>query len=740
MSLSEFAGIPQELRELRQWVAWWSVAGQGKPVEMPNGRLTRVLEPRPKPHKLPVNPATGGLAAANRSATWNTFEGACRAVERFGLTGVGFVFSAEDPYTGIDLDDCLNPQTGELAPWARRIVDELDSYAEVSPSGKGVKLIVRAPLPGGRGRRRKLESGEIEMYTRERYFALTGLLLPGARPTVEDRGEALAALYDRAFAETARPDPRPPSPDPRTAPSRLDRLWAGDTSLYGGDDSRADLALCRALARQTGGDRAQIDSLFRQSGLYREKWERADYRDRTIDLAIAGLNRPAKPATGITDVGNAERLVARHAGSLRYCPELRSWVAWDGRRWVLDAGGYAVECAKETVRSIRAEALAAPDAAQRASLTKWAGLSESAARILGLVRMAESDPRLRVSPGELDQDPYLLNCANGVVDLRTGELHPHDPGLLVTRLAPVEYDPAARAPRWLRFLDAVFDGNAEVIGFLQRAAGYSLTGDTREECLFLLWGAGRNGKGTFLRTLMEMLGDYAVTADFSTFTSQQERGGPRDDVAHMRGRHFVTAQEGREGGALAESLIKWLTGGDRVRARRLYENSYEFLPTHKIWLATNYKPVVRGGDPAIWSRIKLVPFEVSFEGREDRGLKEALRAELPGVLAWAVEGCLRWQEDGMCFPETVRGATAAWRNENDQVGRFLDECCVRGEFCTVRSRTLYGEYRRWSGEAGEEPMGEKPFCQRVMAAGFERKKREDGNWYVGIGLRLEDGR
>jgi putative DNA primase/helicase len=227
------------------------------------------------------------------------------------------------------------------------------------------------------------------------------------------------------------------------------------------------------------------------------------------------------------------------------------------------------------------------------------------------------------------------------------------------------------------------------------------------------------------------------TADFSTFTAAADRGGPRDDVANLRGRHFVSAQEGREGAALAESLIKWLTGGDLVRARRLYENSYEFQPTHKLWLATNHKPVVRGADPAIWSRIKLIPFEVSFEGRENRGLKAAMRAELSGVLAWAVEGCLRWQEEGLCFPDAVREATAAWRGENDPVRQFVEERCVTGEFATCRARVLYTEYRKWTEASGEEALSEVAFAQRMAARGFERKHRSNGNWYQGIGLNAE---
>jgi putative DNA primase/helicase len=568
------------------------------------------------------------------------------------------------------------------------------------------------------------------MYSRDRYFTITGQRVPGTPETIEDRAAALQALYDRMFAN---PDSPRKTMDSST---RFERLWAGDTSDYGGDESRADLALCCVLARQTGNDPARIDALFRQSGLYRDKWERPDYRDRTIALALAPPD-PAPDSLKLTDLGNAERLVKQHGGELRYCPELRTWLAWDGVRWNLDAVGCAVEYAKLTVRGIYREAAQAANPGLREAIKDWARRSEAAGRLFAMVKLAESDQRLRVSPAELDRDTYLLNCSNGVVDLRTGELHPHDPSYLLTRLCPVEYRAEARAPRWERFLAEVFAPHPDLVPFLQRAAGYSLTGETCEECLFLLHGTGRNGKGVFLRTLMETLGDYAVTADFSTFTSQNDRGGPRDDVANMRGRHLVSAQEGREGAALAESLIKWLTGGDLVRARRLYENSYEFQPSHKIWLATNHKPAVRGADPAIWSRIKLVPFDVSFEGREDRGLKSAMKAELPGVLAWAVEGCLRWQEDGLCFPDTVRDATARWRGENDQLGQFLEDCCLLGEFATIKVRKLYAAHRRWAEEAGEEPLASRAFGERMRARGFEKKHRIDGDWYLGVGMTNE---
>lgn len=284
----------------------------------------------------------------------------------------------------------------------------------------------------------------------------------------------------------------------------------------------------------------------------------------------------------------------------------------------------------------------------------------------------------------------------------------------------------------------MFEPYPELVPFIQRAIGYSLTGDTREECLFQLFGRGRNGKGTMIRTVATMLDEYAGTADFSTFTAMRDDRGPRDDVANMRGRRFVAAQESREGAALAESLMKWLTGGDLVRARRLYENSHEFQPTHKLWLATNYRPTIRGTDPAIWSRIKLVPFEVSFEGREDRGLKDRLLGELPGILTWALEGCMEWQQSGLGVPAAVTDATREYRAESDQVGRFIDERCLVGEYSTAKARTLYSAYRGWAEGAGEDAVTETAFGRRMAERGFAKRRGERGIAYVGIGLRTDD--
>jgi putative DNA primase/helicase len=441
----------------------------------------------------------------------------------------------------------------------------------------------------------------------------------------------------------------------------------------------------------------------------------------------------------LTELGNAERFAVHHSGNVRFSYDWRAWLVWDGVRWKRDSGAEVRCLAKETVRSIYSEAGKYANEAQRAAAANWAKRSESAAAIEAMLKLAQSESGIPVSPEDLDSDRWLLNVFNGTIDLRTGELRPHRREDLISKLAPVKFDAAATCPRWEGFLAEVFEPHRDVIPFIQRATGYTLTGDTREECMFLLHGFGRNGKGTFLRTLTLKLGDYAGTADFSTFVQRRDDSGPRDDIANMRGKRLVSAQESREGAALAESLLKWLTGGDMVRARRLYENSAEFDPNWKIWLATNHRPIIRGLDAAVWSRIKLVPFAVNFEGREDRTLKAVLTDELPGILNWAIKGCLQWQADGLEFPESVLSATSEYRNESDQIGRFVDEVCIVGEFASAKGRGLYDTYRQWAGGSGEEPVTEVAFCRRLLEHGFSRRKTKTGAIWEGIGLRANVG-
>jgi putative DNA primase/helicase len=450
---------------------------------------------------------------------------------------------------------------------------------------------------------------------------------------------------------------------------------------------------------------------------------------------LATIERPERPCT---DLGNAERLVRLFGDRIRFVPQW-GWLVWDGKRWARDNSNQRItELAEETVRQIYREAAEAQDPEERAKLAKWAVASESRQRIAAMIELAA--PMCLASPNEFDADDWLLNLENGVLNLRTFEFMPHDPDLKLTKLAPVTYDPNADCPKWKAFLQRIFNNNERLIRFVQRAVGYSLTGSTREQCLFFLHGTGANGKSTFLEVIRALLGDYAVTAEFSTFVADR-KNSVRNDIARLHSARLVTAIEVGEGKRFAEELIKTLTGGDTVAARFLYREFFEFKPRFKVWLAANYKPEIRGTDCAIWRRIRLIPFTVTIPPEEQiPDLAEQLKEELSGILNWTLEGLRDWLANGLQPPPEVTEATEAYRAEMDIVGLFVQDACVPDPKAVTPSKTLYEAFREWCAENGHELLTPKQFGRRLSAKGFTcGRARVEGKlcrcWF---GLRLRN--
>jgi putative DNA primase/helicase len=343
---------------------------------------------------------------------------------------------------------------------------------------------------------------------------------------------------------------------------------------------------------------------------------------------------------------------------------------------------------------------------------------------------------------ELDQDPWLINCQSGTLDLRTGKLGAHDPAHLITRLAPVEYDAGAECPRFKQFLRETLLDDA-VISFVKRYAGYTLTGITRERLLAILYGFGKNGKTTLVELVRDVLGDYATNTDTETLLMKRYQG-VGNDVAALKGARFVSAAEVEKGRRLAESKVKQLTGRDTVTARYLFGEPFDFRPEFKLWLSTNNKPVIQGTDDAIWDRIKLIPFTQRFDGeRQDPKLADKLRAESEGVFAWMVEGCLEWQEHGLAEPEKVAKATEQYRAEMDTLAAFIEDRCVIAKDAMAPATPLYKAYRFWCDDAGEKPETQKMFGMRLRERGLVNDKIKQGphkdrkGWF-GIGLRADD--
>ncbi len=453
-----------------------------------------------------------------------------------------------------------------------------------------------------------------------------------------------------------------------------------------------------------------------------------------------------------TDLGNSERFAAQHSGGLRYCAAWRQWMVWDGRRWTSDRDGEVNRRASLTVRAMYAEAAGIEDGRERERLVAHASRSEGAKQLQSLLQLAQADLRIAVLPEAFDPEQalYRFNVLNGTIDLKTGRCEPHDPGLFITKLAPVTFDPAATAPIWNQFLAQVLP-DPEVRAFVRRFVGYSLAGDTSEQVLLLLFGTGANGKSTFLETLGALFGDFAQKADFETFLrakgDRDRKGGARPDLLALAGRRLVLAAEADEGRQLDANMIKEVTGGDTLTARGLYDRfQTSFRPQCKLILASNHRPEVREATEAMWRRLLEVPFTVTIpEDQRDAALLAKLRApgEQSGILNWALDGARDFlstdRAPRLRPPDAVRRATGSYREDQDAIAPFLTACCVRDLTGRSNHKEVRDAYLAWCSETEEEPLSEKALSQALQEHGFERVRGKDKHRTRGWkGLRIPD--
>lgn len=496
--------------------------------------------------------------------------------------------------------------------------------------------------------------------------------------------------------------------------------------------------------RRRGASEEAILAALREENATRCNPPLEDKQLRKIAKSIA-TKPPAGLGENLTDLGNARRFVAQHHESVRSILMQRSpWMIYNGQRWEIDTTGEVNRMAKATVRSLYTEATHATDDELRDGILKHAARSESASKIRAIIELAATEPEVSIVPDGLDADPWLYNVANGTVNLRTGELQAHSRDDLLTRIADVEYDSDARCERWEQFVAEILNGDTELVDYLQRAVGYSMTGDTREECLFFGYGKGGNGKTKLFEVLRALFGGYSQQAEFSTFLARKSEG-PRNDIARMRGARLITAVEADGDRGFDGTVLKQLTGGDTVTARRLYEESFEFKPIHKLWLAANHKPIVKEQTEGFWRRIRLIPFEATFTKKQrDNELLPKLMNELPGILNWAIAGCERWRTEGLHEPKAVRKATRSYRDENDLMGEFIEQRCVINPSAWSPSTELYRVFSEWWTEtrgprSATISMG---WFLRLLGEKTEIKqvKRAGTRGWRGIALLTEVGR
>lgn len=723
--LTRLENIPQELKGLRQWVCW---VGNDK---------------------IPKDPHTGGNAKSNDPSTWATFQETVDACATFCFDGLGFMFG--NGYFGVDLDHCL-----EDTDFCDEFVETLQSYAEISKSGTGLHIICKGQLPSGPKRK-----GRVEMYSEARYFICTGDLYNPYYTEVKDCTDTIKILHSKYLpSSTPRTEVLGYKPVDMDDQEVVDRArscrtgglfsllnlgnWQG---LYT-SQSEADLAFCNQLAFWTQRNAAQMDRIFRASGLMRPKWDekrgsetygaitiakacascqevfdKEKYPDSTA-LAFSlfadghmGVEAPEK-RYDMTDTGNAHRLIDRFGTIVRYSYNRKRWYFWDGKCWRIDDVGEIKKLADLICEDIKRDAVMEQEEKTQADLLKWSSRTASSKGKEAMIKEAQHLGDIPISPEAMDSYTDYLNCQSGIIKLATGELLPHDSSFLMSKIVYSEYDTTGKKPeKWLAFLDDVTGGDKQLQDYIQKCIGYSLSGSTEEQCAYFLYGMGNNGKSTFLDTIADLLGGYAANVQPETIMMRKfSDGGALSDIARLKSARFVTSEEPTEGVRLNEGLLKQLTGGSKVTCRFLYGDEFEYLPEFKIWVATNHKPVIRGTDLGIWRRIKLIPFEVTIPPEKvDKNLKYKLRAEFPQILRWAVEGYMKWQKEGLGEPTSVQAAVQEYKQEMDLLASFMEQCLVVDYTCDERTMAsdLFRLYSRWARENNEYEMSSKKFFREM---------------------------
>jgi P4 family phage/plasmid primase-like protien len=446
--------------------------------------------------------------------------------------------------------------------------------------------------------------------------------------------------------------------------------------------------------------------------------------DPAPEAQQAGEREEGRPPA-YSDIALADRFAERRASDTRYVAAMGKWLMWNGARWLFDATFAARNSATRVCRVAAAEC----------GKKRVASLIASARTVSAVERLAMADRRIAATVDQWDRDPWLLNTPAGIVDLRTGDIRPADPADHITKMTGVSPDADCPTPLWNKFLERITNGNPELIAFLQRRSGYALTGVTTEHALSFDYGTGGNGKTTFLNALIECMGDYHKRAPIETFTASNSDRHPTE-LAGLVGARLVTAVETEEGRRWAESRIKALTGGDPIAARFMRQDFFEYVPQFKLIIIGNHKPSLRSVDEAIKRRFHLVPFTVTISPEErDKDLGEKLKTELPGILAWMIQGCLDWQKQGLNPPTAVVEATKAYLDAEDATGAWIEECCERSEHSWRKVGELYASWSQWAEKNGEDAGTMRRFAHSLEVHGLTFQRRHGGRGYCGLKLK-----
>lgn len=721
--------IPEELKQKPRWLLWqWELRSDGK------GGLKKTKPP------YQIN---GKKAKVNDAETWTTYEKALAALiesrskngsdtkSRYG--GIGFVLSDDDDIMAWDLDHCIDYKNATIEPWAETIITQLNSYTEVTPSGEGLRIFVRGDLPPGRRKR-----GPVECYKNFRFITVTGNLYFDFPTEIKENNLSTYEAFLNGVSTKEEEKIKEKKERKERKKTQLDLLQEGNWKEAGyPSQSEADLAFCRWLAEEENGNRERIDERFRQSLLYRDKWVTSHYADGktygegTIELALNSWDSQWR----LTDLGNAKRFTNIIKDEIRFCNG--RWYIWDGTRLEEDELQRIYLYAQKVIDQLKSEAKSTIDKEERNKIWKHMLQLESLNRILSMIKLTESQEEIAVAMEELDRNQFLFNCANGILD-SDGRIKPHAFEEMITKISTVNINPRATAPAWEKFLNEIIP-DKEIQEFLQRAVGYSMTGSIVEQVLFFAYGTGSNGKSTFFHTMSKIFGDY-----FNQLPVESLMAGKNDQhptvLADLRGVRFCLASEPEDGRRFNEGLLKQITGGEKIVARRMREDFFKFESTAKLWVMGNHKPNIRGTDHAIWRRIRLIPFTITIpKEKQDKDLWEKLDAEVEGILMWCVRGLLEWMKRGLDAPKGILLATEQYREEMDVMQEFINdelETCI-GNW--ELHSDIYARYAELTQKANERLISSRAFIQKMREKGYKDARKTANQLYWGdVKLRVRE--
>ncbi|WP_281512249.1 phage/plasmid primase, P4 family [Mammaliicoccus vitulinus] len=814
----KYNNIPYELKNLKRWVCF-------KTEGIENDKIS----------KRPYNPMTGKLAKVNDDLTWSTFDIALSGCVKYKCDGIGFILG--HGIFGVDIDNHKLPN-GEFVlsqedfeRLKQDFLDTLSSYSEVSPSGKGVHIICKGKLPNC-----SKHKGCIELYGEGSFLAFTGNSLNDS--PLWFREEEIKTLCDKYITENIyipkfsnkqfsnpsyRQDIKLSDDDvinlvmsSKNGETFYKYYHDGDISMDNNNPYNADMNFCKILVLYCGNDKAQIDRIFRNSALMRDKWDELEndktYGENIIDSAInenkdlylshinnikpifseqdnyvldekepkdlvingckMNLDEFGEPIIRIkqiykkypyNDTGNAYRFYDYFGDLFKYNVTDKAFMYWTGKTWIKDYGDTIIrKYANKLIDILITEENNLMEEIE--NYTK-SGDTIKASLLQEVLKVCKKNTsRLSNKPGKdamifefwhlydikveskvFDPDEFLLNTDSGIIDLTTGKLLPWDKLRYMSKNTNVKvsYD---EPKEWLKFLHSVFDTGdeqqtQEIINSMQTCLGYSLTGSTREQVMFMLLGNGSNGKTTLVETISEILGDYSDTIKSDILMSQ--KGNTNSDtfsLAKLQKKRMVVTGETDENGRLAEAKVKSLTGEDKISAAYKFGNEFDYYPEYKLWMCTNNKPIIRGQDFGIWRRIFLFVFTNLFDKKsKDIYLKDKLAKEYPQILGWMIQGALLYKEKGLIESESSRVEKTDYKLKMDNVAQFIEsECIISPSSCT-NAKLLYSVYKDWARDNTDFILKEQRFAESVISKGYIKKIDEKKRtFYIGIKLPRAD--